>query len=139
MKKELFVHEWLVYPAEMRATLMQTFKIGKTGVVHVENNRLICDGVTERDLAPLSLAALLEFVIERGLNIPLIDQGIYMNLLNLVIENINEPKTESITIAGEPTEPFAPATEPVRTGSVGERKVTKRKSPVRKGAKGKKS
>lgn len=88
MKKSLLPKEWLVLPEETRHLLRRTFNIGKTGIVEVVDNKMVCDGTSHRDLFVLDVVSMMEFLGEKGT-----DQ-LFEDLFKKTLEKLQPSKKE---------------------------------------------
>jgi hypothetical protein len=97
MKKFLLPKEWLALPEDTRHLLRRTFSIGKTGIVEVIDNKLVCDGTSQKDLFALDILAMMEFLGEKDAD-QLFDTLFEKTMKKLCPPKKKEPKSEPATV-----------------------------------------
>ena len=91
MKHFLDQPEWLKLTTEDRYKLRDKFVIGKTGTTEVINNKLTCDGVTQRDLQALTVAKMIDYL---GDELSWYDVNLFDKLFQLTLNKLNNVKPE---------------------------------------------
>lgn len=61
MFNQMNTQDWLALPPEVKNSLIQQFKIKRSGITHVVGNQVQTDGYTAGDLSVLSIQNLQEF------------------------------------------------------------------------------
>lgn len=71
--------KWLSLSLEMRAKLVEKFQIQRSGFTHVENQIVVSDGYSSKDLLAISLEKLQQFVGSKSTDFyELFDQAVIL-------------------------------------------------------------
>lgn len=82
---QMFPHQWLSIPREIREKMAEIFKVEKSSYSEVHANMVISDGRTAKDLAVINIEALQKFTESKEKN--------FLTLLEKTINKIETPQT----------------------------------------------
>ena len=85
---QITIPQWLQIPLEIRAKLVEIFKIPRSSGTVVQDNTVLTDGYTHDDLAKLTVEILQQYTNS--------EEKEFFKLINLVIENLSEKEKQRL-------------------------------------------
>ena len=102
MKQNITVADWLKIDKEKKQALLEQFKIHKSGCMEVMDGKVICDGVTEKDLLAFNIGAMAAYLGDEWL--PWVNEKLCDELLTLTLNKLYGGQPERKTeLRGEST------------------------------------
>lgn len=125
MKTFIQQKEWLELPAETRQKLILTFAIHKSEGVVVQQNKIVSDGCSQKDLMGLTLDKMIDYLGEDWKKVK--NDKLYDYLFICVLEKLDEKTKETDTGGVDTTEEEPKESSRVKDSGEGNKRGPKKR------------